>query len=108
MISASSTSEENVWICTDFLDKLIFTYGVSILICHHSRKTKITQTGTMDLGSQEMMGGHLQRWVDSIISLTPVAADKVKLEFELRQAEDLVKPINLSLNRNIAGFEVVP
>ncbi len=104
----SSTAEENVFACVDFLDKLIFNYGLSVLICHHARKSKITASGVIDLGSQEMMGGHLARWVDSIISLSPVAEDKVKLEFELRHGEDQIKPINLALNRQIAGFEVVP
>lgn len=108
VISVSSGGEENVIVCTDFLDKLIYNWGLSVLICHHSRKTKVTQAGTIDLGSQEMMGGHLARWVDSIISLVPVATDKVKLEFESRHAEDIIKPVNLALNRNTAGFEVVP
>lgn len=109
IISASSTSEENVLACTDFLDKLIFNYGVSVLICHHTRKSKVVQSGVIDLGAQEMTGTyHLAQWVDSIISLVPVAQDKVRLEFELRHAEDIVQPINLALNRNLAGFEVVP
>lgn len=109
MISASSTNEESVLACTNFCDKLIFNYGVSIFICHHTRKSKVIQSGVLDLGSQEMTGTyHLAQWVDSIISLQPVAVDKIRLEFELRTAEDIVRPINLALNRSMAGFEVVP
>jgi RecA-family ATPase len=108
IISVSNTSEDNVLTCVDFLDKLIMNYGVSVLLCHHSRKTKVAQSGVVDLGSQEMMGGHLARWVDSIISLVPVTTDRVRLEFELRNADDQVKPVNLELDRNMAGFKVVP
>lgn len=109
IISASSSAEENVLACTDFLDKLIYNYGVSIFICHHVRKSKIAQSGVVDLGSQEMMGtSHLAQWVDSMVSLVPVAQDKVRLEFELRHGEDIVKPINLELDRAMAGFKVVP
>ena len=109
MISASSTSDESVTACTDFLDKLIFNYGCSIWIDHHTRKPNVIQSGVLDLGSQEMTGVyHLAQWADSLVSLIPVAQDKIRLEFELRHAEDIVKPINLQLNRNWAGFEVVP
>ena len=109
MISSSSTNEESVLACTDFCDKLIFNYGVSIFICHHTRKSKIAQSGVIDLGAQEMTGVyHLAQWVDSIISLVPMAQDKIRLEFELRTAENMVRPVNLALNRSVAGFEVVP
>ncbi len=109
MISGSSNNEESVLACTDFCDKLIFNYGVSIFIVHHSRKSKVTQSGVLDLGSQEMTGMyHLAQWVDTIIQLIPVAQDKIRLEFECRTAEDVIKPINLALNRSTAGFEVVP
>lgn len=109
MITGSSNNEESVLACTDFLDKLISVYGVSIFICHHSRKSKVAQSGVIDLGSQEMTGMyHLAQWVDTIISLIPVAQDKVRLEFECRNAEDPIKPINLALNRSMAGFEIVP
>ena len=109
ILSVSVNNEDGVLACTDFLDKLIFNYGVSIFICHHTRKSKITQSGVVDLGAQEMTGVyHLAQWVDSIISLVPVAQDKVRLEFECRHAEDPIKPINLALNRQTTGFEVVP
>jgi len=109
IISSSSTNEESVLACTDFCDKLIFNYGCSIFICHHTRKSKVTQSGVMDLGAQEMTGTyHLAQWVDAMISLVPVAQDKIRLEFETRHSEDILKPINLQLNRQIAGFEVVP
>lgn len=109
IISASSTNEDSVLACTDFCDKLIFNYGVSVFICHHTRKSKVTQSGVLDLGSQEMTGVyHLAQWVDTIISLIPVAQDKIRLEFECRNSEDLVRPVNLALNRSMAGFEVVP
>lgn len=109
IISASSTSEENVLACTDFIDKLISNYGVSVFICHHTRKSRVIQSGVLDLGSQEMTGTyHLAQWVDTIISLVSVAQDKVRMEFECRHGEDAVQPINLELNRKIAGFEVVP
>lgn len=109
MITGSSNNEESVLACTDFLDKLIFNYGVSIFICHHSRKSKVAQSGVVDLGSQEMTGMyHLAQWVDTIVQLIPVANDKIRLEFECRNSEDMNKPINLALNRSIAGFEVVP
>ena len=51
---------------------------------------------------------HLAQWVDTIISFIPVATDKVRLEFECRHGEDAIRPVNLALNRGIAGFEVVP
>lgn len=109
MISSSSTNEDSVLGCTDFLDKMIYNYGCSIFICHHTRKSKVTQSGVLDLGAQEMTGVyHLAQWVDTIISLAPVAQDKIRLEFECRNAEDIVRPINLALNRAKAGFEVVP
>lgn len=109
IISASSTNEESVLACTEFIDKLIYTYGVSIFICHHTRKSKVVQSGVLDLGSQEMTGTyHLAQWVDSMVSLSPVAQDKIKLEFELRHSEDVVRPLNLALNRAKAEFEVVP
>ena len=109
IISSSSTNEESVLACTDFCDKLIFQYGVSVFICHHTRKSKVTQTGVLDLGAQEMTGTyHLAQWVDSMISLVPLAPDKIRLEFESRHSEDIIRPVNLALNRSIAGFEVVP
>lgn len=109
ILSASTTNEENVLMCTDFIDKLIFNYGVSVFICHHTRKSKVIQSGVLDLGAQEMTGTyHLAQWVDTIIQLVPVAQDKVRLEFECRNSEDLIQPINLALNRQMAAFEVVP
>ena len=109
IISTSSTNEDSVLACTDFCDKMIFNYGVSVFICHHTRKSKVTQSGVLDLGAQEMTGTyHLAQWVDSIISLMPVAQDKVRLEFECRHSEDVLRPVNLQLNRQLAGFEVVP
>lgn len=109
IISSSSTNDESVLACTDFLDKLIYDYGISVFICHHTRKSKIIQTGVLDLGSQEMTGVyHLAQWADSLISLIPVAQDKIRLEFECRHSEDALKPINLALNRSTAGFEIVP
>jgi len=109
IISASSTNEDSVMACTDFLDKLIYQYGVSVFICHHTRKSKVGQSGVVDLGAQEMTGTYyLAQWVDSIIALVPVAQDKIKLEFELRHAEDVMRPVNLVLDRNMAGFVVVP
>jgi RecA-family ATPase len=109
IISEGATNEESVLACTDFCDKMIWNYSVSIFICHHTRKSKVAQAGVVDLGSQEMTGVyHLAQWVDSIISLVPVAEDKIRLEFELRHAEDVTKPVNLKLNRASATFEVVP
>lgn len=109
VLSASATNEENVLVCTDFCDKLVWNYHVSIFICHHTRKSKITQGGVIDLGAQEMTGTyHLAQWVDTMINLIPVAQDKIRLEFECRHSEDVIKPINLVLNRTLAGFEVVP
>uniref|UniRef100_A0A6H1ZQZ3 Putative ATPase domain containing protein n=1 Tax=viral metagenome TaxID=1070528 RepID=A0A6H1ZQZ3_9ZZZZ len=109
IISASPNDADSVMAATDFLDKLISNYGVSIWIDHHTRKSRVSQGGVVDLGAQEMTGlYHLAQWVDSIIQLVPVAQDKVRLEFELRHAEDVVKPINLVLDRQKAGFEVVP
>jgi len=106
--TVSVMTEENTVMATDFMDKLIFNYGVSIEICHHARKTRVAQSGPIDLGSQEMMGGHLARWVDSILSIMPVAPDKVKMEFECRHSEEPMRAINLELDRNMAGFRVVP
>ena len=109
IISASSTNEESVLACTDFCDKLIFNYGVSVFICHHKRKSKTSQVGVIDLGSEEMTGTyHLAQWVDTIVQLVPVAQDKVRLDFECRNSEDPIRPVNLALNRSMAGFEVVP
>ena len=109
ILSASATNEESVLAATDFCDKMIWNYGVSIFICHHTRKSKVVQAGVIDLGAQEMTGTyHLAQWVDSMINLIPVAQDKIRLEFELRHAEDVMKPINLVLNRTLATFEVVP
>ena len=104
----TALDEEHAILGTDFLDKLIFNYGISVLLCHHARKTRVTTGGIVELGSQEMMGGHLARWVDSIISLMPVAQDKVKMEFECRHSEEPLRGINLELDRNIAGFRLVP
>ncbi len=109
MISASSNDADSVLACTDFCDKLIYNYGLSVFICHHTRKSKVGQKGVVDLGAQEMTGVyHLAQWVDTIISLVPVSIDKVRLEFECRNSEDQLKPVNLLLNRSKAGFEVVP
>jgi RecA-family ATPase len=109
IISSSSTDENSVLACTEFIDKMLFNYGVSVFICHHTRKSKVAQSGVIDLGSQEMTGVyHLAQWVDSMISLVPVSTDRVRLEFECRHGEDEIKPINLKLNRNMAAFEIVP
>lgn len=109
IITGSSTSEECVMACTDFLDKLISNYGISVLLCHHTRKSKIAQSGVIDLGAQEMTGTyHIAQWVDSIISFVPVATDKIRLEFECRHSEDALMPINLKLDRAKVSFEVVP
>ena len=108
IISSGSSNEEAVLTATDFCDKLIYNYGCSIFICHHTRKSKVIQSGVVGLGAQEMMGTyHLAQWVDSIISLVPVGLDKIRLEFECRHSEDIVKSVSLQLNRQTAGFEVV-
>jgi RecA-family ATPase len=108
-LTTSTTNEDSVLAMTDFWDRMIATYGITIYIAHHTRKSKIGQSGVIDLGAQEMTGVyHLAQWVDSIINFIPVSEDRVRLEFECRHAEEALKPVNLKLNRNIAGFEVVP
>jgi len=106
--TVSVLDEEHTVVVTDFMDKLIFNYGISVLLCHHTRKERIAQSGPVNLGSQEMLGGHLQRWVDSMVSLTPVAQDKVRMEFECRNAENPLRALNLELDRSMAGFKLVP
>ena len=109
VISSSTNNDESVVAATDFMDKLIFNYGVSVFICHHKRKSKPTPTGMMDLGAEEMTGTyHLAQWVDTIIQLVSVSQDRIRLEFECRHSEEPIKAINLELDRNLAGFRLVP
>lgn len=110
VLTGSVNSDDSVLMAMDYLDYIITTYKCAVLICAHARKTRLVNSGAIDLGSQELRGGMLTGWVDSILNLVPLDKDglRAQLQFECRHADDAIIPINLMLDRNQAGFIVVP
>jgi len=111
VISGSVNDDEKISCVFDFLDFLIDHYGISVIICHHNRKSKGDSRGAVDYGTQESRGSYeIVAWPDSIvrfISIPPERSGKARLEFECRHALDEIQPVNLQLVRAEAGFKVV-
>jgi RecA-family ATPase len=111
LLSESVTDDKSVLAATDFMDRMIDTYKVAFLICHHTRKAKITQHGILDAGFEEMAGSsNLYRWVDSVVYLNPITqnGEKSQLFFAVRLGDDAIVPLNLEMDRKGLGFIVKP
>ncbi len=111
MLSGGGNTAGDIEPGLDFLDRMIDEYKLTVLIVAHSRKTLVTKGGAVDFGSQELSGAYqLAQWMDTIITLIPLdrTGERIQLQFECRRGEDEVKPVNLKLNRSMAGFEVLP
>lgn len=108
ILSSSVVNDEPVMVLMDFLDGIIDKYGSSVVICHHKRKTKTGQSGALDMGSEDMRGSYMiAGWVDTIIGLSVIGEDKIKLNFECRHAEQEIIPVNLELKRAKVEFEII-
>ena len=85
------------------IDASVERYHYCPVVIHHSRKTLLDPGGTiLDMGGQDMWGSRwLEAWPDSILHIQgDPRNDNRSMEFELRNAENLLSPFNFTLDRS--------
>ncbi len=104
-----SNDENSIIRFTDTCDLAIMKHQVTIIIIEHSRKPKMSQTGSIvDMGGFELRGPIIEQWADGIIRMKgDLASDMRILEFELRHAIHMVNPKQIVLDRNTLWFKEV-
>lgn len=112
LMQGNIADEQDTKRFTDNIDTLRIRYGVTTIIVHHSRKIHLDSGGkVVELGSEDMYGGELQKWCDTAIGaklLNPFAGkDSVRLSFDLvRNAETLLSDFEVKWSRQTLHPEV--
>jgi RecA-family ATPase len=106
----STSTEDSIAAVLDFLDELKHKHNLSVIIVTHSRKPKTTITGEIiDSGGAEIRGPLLEQWADSLIRVMgDINTDKRILHFELRNAINILQPVNIILDRAKLLFKLDP
>jgi RecA-family ATPase len=79
IVSGDLLSANHIQKLTDWLDILMETHGVSIVLVHHSRKG----SGEDTWGSDNMLGSSIfNNWADSIIEIQRQQFAEVLVKFE--------------------------
>jgi RecA-family ATPase len=102
----SGPEETNVVRVLDTLDWMIGKADLTVILIHHSRKPRTNVTGqVVDMGGSELRGPLFEQWADSILRIRgDIETDDRTIDFELRNAETLMPPINITLNRSKLWF----
>ena len=93
LVSGNVADPEIAGNFTNNIDKLIAATGVSVIIVHHARKIKTDNEGkVIDLGSDDMFGGEIQKWCDTTVHLKLLNPkgnkDNVRVTFDLARDFD--------------------
>lgn len=87
----------------DHMDWSITKYGYTLIVIHHERKQfRGTDGNLVGAGAQDMRDSRLvEAWFDSIVHVQgDIQTDRRTMDFELRNAEALISPINFELERS--------
>ena len=106
LMSGKISEEYDVRCMLDNINDLRETYNLSIILIHHSHKTRVTSDGTIvDTGSDEIFGsGYLNFWCDTQVRLkrlNPFSLDnQIGFSFTLtRNAESVLSPFDVEWSR---------
>lgn len=102
-------AEDSISKFLSFLDYLISTYHICVILIHHSRKPKTNPSGQIiDMGGSELRGPLYEQWADSILRITgDITSDYRNIDFELRHASFLLNPITIKLDRATLWFHKI-
>lgn len=98
LITGHVSDDYDVRKLLDNLDELKAKYHISIILIHHSHKTRVDSAGNIiDLGSEEIMGSsYFNNWADTMVRVSMLnphtGSNKVKLSFELSRHSQSVLP----------------
>lgn len=92
---------KDVQTLTDWIDRLIDKYQLSILLVHHTRKGAYEEWG-----SDDMLGSVIfSAWADTIIKITRKVNKEVQVSFDVvRHAEDEIKTKLLRVDLDTLDF----
>jgi len=106
LISGHISDDYDVKRLLDNLNELRSKCSVSLIIIHHSHKTRTDDSGNIiDLGSEDIMGSsYFNNWADTMVKLKTLnpytGADRVELSFGLaRHAEALLPKLTIQWSR---------
>ncbi len=107
LISGHISDDYDIKKLLDNLNDLKYKLHISIILIHHTHKTRVDSGGNIiDLGSEEAMGSsYLQNWADTVVRLKLLnpfgAKNKVEMSFELsRHAQSLLPNVTMEWNRS--------
>ena len=107
MIAGHVSDEYDVKRFLQNINEIKSTHNLSVIMIHHSHKTKIDSSGNLiDLGAEEIMGSsYFNNWADTMVRvklLNPtVGSDLVEVSFGLaRHAQKLLPPFQISWSRD--------
>jgi RecA-family ATPase len=106
LITGHISDDYDVKKLLDNINWLKAKYHFSVVLLHHTHKTRVNNAGeVIDLGSEEVMGSSLfNDWIDTMVrvSLTNpnTGKNKVRLTFELsRHAQKMLPTFNIEWDR---------
>ena len=101
IVSGDLLSTVHIQKLTDWIDRLVDEFGLSIMLVHHTRK------GAYDeWGSDDMLGSVIfSAWADSIIKITRSSNTQVEVKFEVvRHATEEIEPRYFQIDLNTLSF----
>jgi len=110
IMSGKIVDEHDVRFLTDWLNKIIDKYKLSVVLIHHDRKPLVIG-GEIYSSADDIFGSSIfLDWTDTAIRTTNTGKDaEVMLSFEkVRHAEEELKPIRVRINRSDLTFMVMP
>lgn len=107
LISGHISDDYDIKKLLDNLNEIKAKLHISVIIVHHTHKTRVDSAGNIiDLGSEEIMGSsYFNNWADTMVQLrllNPFTGNnQVKMSFALsRHAEKILPAIHMNWNRS--------
>ncbi len=95
----------------DNIDLEAHRYNLAVILIGHSGKKMYAQDSgiVIDRGADALLGSsYFQDWVDTIISITDLGNDSIRLDFEkYRNSEVELMPVNLKIDREKLSFNII-
>jgi len=106
LISGHISDDYDIKRLLDNLNEVKAKHSLSLILIHHSHKTRVDSSGQIiDLGSEEIMGSsYFNNWADTMVKLKLLnpyrGANKVELTFGLvRHAENMLPILEIEWSR---------
>lgn len=106
LISGHISDDYDIKRLLDNLNEVKAKHSLSLILIHHSHKTRVDSSGQIiDLGSEEIMGSsYFNNWADTMVKLKLLnpytGANKVELTFGLvRHAETMLPTLEIDWSR---------